>query len=132
MNVGQSIHAIFRQCEFSYCSSSRLKLQMQSHIVRICTIFLQNWFSNGQIQSHIVCISSIFLQHELSNAPSDCLYERMQSCIGYIYAIFPQCEFSYGSSSRLKLQSHIVCIYVRFFSRMSFQMHPRTACMHTF
>ena len=49
----------------------------------------------------------------------------MQSFIGYIYAIFPQCEFSYGSSSRLKLyvQSHIVCIYT-IFSRISFQMRP--------
>ena len=36
----------------------------------------------------------------------------MQSCIGYIYVNFPQSEFSYGSSSRLKLhvQSHIVYI----------------------
>ena len=70
--------------------------------------FLQNEFTNGQMQSHIVCICTIFLQNEFSNASSNCLYEEMQSCIGYIYAIFPICEFSYGSSSRLKLQ--IVCI----------------------
>ena len=45
--------------------------------------------------------------------------------------VFPQCEFSYGSSSRLKLhmQSHIVCIYT-IFSRISFQMRPQTACMN--
>ena len=43
---------------------------------------------------------------------SNCLYEQIQSCIGYIYTIFHQSEFSYGSSSRLKLQmqSHIVYI----------------------
>ena len=60
------------------------------------------------LASQIVFICMFFLQNEFSNASSNCLYEEMQSCIGYIYAIFPICEFSHGSSSRLKLQ--IVCI----------------------
>ena len=72
------IYMIFPKSEFSYGSSSLLKLQMKSHIVYICMI-------------------------EFSNASSNCLYEQMQSCISYIYTIFPQSEFSYGSSSRLKL-----------------------------
>ena len=55
------MYAIFPMCEFSYGSSSRLKLHVQSHINCICMIFLQNQFSN---------------------ASSHCLYEQMQSCIG--------------------------------------------------
>ena len=84
-----NIKFIFGKCNI--CNFPQCALQMQIHNVFICRIFLQN---------------------EFSNASSNCLYEQMQSCIGYIYVNFPQSEFSYGLSSRLKLhvQSHIVYI----------------------
>ena len=42
----------------------------------------------GQMKNHIVCIFTVFLQNEFSNASLNCLNERRQSCIGFIYSIF--------------------------------------------
>ena len=44
---------------------------------------------NGQI----VCIVSFFSTVNLSNVSSNCLLERMQHHIGYIYLTFPHCVF---------------------------------------
>ena len=94
----------------------------------------------GQMKNHIVCIFTVFLQNEFSNASLNCLNERGQSCIGFIYSIFhnvlvfnfsqcvsflivPQVAWSYRCKVTL-------LAFLRIFSRMSFQMRPQTACMN--
>ena len=148
---------------FSIMSFQLYNWRMQNHIVFIFTILSPEWvlecvlklpvwrdsqfhwlnlyvFSYGSsiylklhMQSHIVCICTIFLQNEVSNASSNCLYERMQSCIGYIYAIFPIVSSlmvpQVAWSCRCKVT---LFAFVQFFSRIGFQMDKYKVTLFAF
>ena len=87
--------------------------------------------------------------NELSNAPSNCRYKHMQSCIGYIYPIFPQCDFPewifkcafkgkvtlvacvrlFSGASFLVSQCKVTLVaFVGFFTNMRFKMCFQITC----
>ena len=98
-----------------------------------CVLKLPVWTDVKLHWLHVCDFSSVwvflwFLKslvlNEFSNAPANCRYKHMQSCIGYIYAIFPQCDFpEWIFKCAFKGKVTLVAC-VRLFSGASFLVSP--------